>query len=132
MTEHDSPADLVGDDRVAWRRFVERTTPARAELFRYCRSLTGSVWDAEDLAQAAMLRSFARLSEPEEPVANARAFLFRVASNLWIDQHRRSHDVALEPGIRMVTWTRRRRPMSAAPRVSCFSSFRRRNGRPCC
>jgi RNA polymerase sigma-70 factor (ECF subfamily) len=36
---------------------------ARPELFRYCRALTGSVWDAEDLVQETMLRAYARLAQ---------------------------------------------------------------------
>jgi RNA polymerase sigma-70 factor, ECF subfamily len=43
--------DLVGPAKIIWHRFIERTAPLRPELFRYCRSLTGSVWDAEDLCK---------------------------------------------------------------------------------
>jgi hypothetical protein len=34
-----------------WRRFLEEYEPLRGELYRYCRFLTRSPWDAEDLAQ---------------------------------------------------------------------------------
>ena len=80
--------DLVGPAKVVWHRFIERTAPLRPELFRYCRSLTGSVWDAEDLVQDTMMRAFARLSQVSDPIQNAKAYLFKIASNLWIDRLR--------------------------------------------
>ena len=80
--------DLVGPAKIIWHRFIERTAPLRPELFRYCRSLTGSVWDAEDLVQDTMMRAFARLSQISDPIENAKAYLFKIASNLWIDRLR--------------------------------------------
>ncbi len=80
--------DLAGLTKKAWHLFIDRTEPLRPELYRYCRSLTGSVWDAEDLVQDTLMRAFARLSEASHPIANARAYLFRIASNLWIDKFR--------------------------------------------
>ncbi|WP_149093738.1 RNA polymerase sigma factor [Paenibacillus terrae] len=53
-------------------------------LYRYCLSLTGSIWDAEDLAQATflhMLQSEKKLHELE----NGEAYLIRSARNRWID-----------------------------------------------
>jgi DNA-directed RNA polymerase specialized sigma24 family protein len=47
----DLSRDLAADVQGAWRRFIERTEPLRPALHRYCRSLAGSVWDAEDLVQ---------------------------------------------------------------------------------
>src|SRR5438105_1762344 len=84
--------ELVGPIKAAWHRFIERTEPVRPELFRYCRSLTGSVWDGEDLVQDTLMRAFARLSEASQPIENARAYLFRIASNLWIDKFRVTHE----------------------------------------
>ena len=86
--------EIVGPIKAAWHRFLERTEPARADLFRYCRSLSGSVWDGEDLVQDTLLRAFARLSEVSEPIGNVRGYLFRIASNLWIDKHRGTHEFA--------------------------------------
>ncbi len=86
--------DIVGSIRAAWHRFIERTEPLRADLHRYCRSLTGSVWDGEDLAQDTLLRAFSRLSQTSEPIRNPRAYLFRTANNLWIDKFRRSREFA--------------------------------------
>lgn len=83
-------AELNKEVRGAWHRFIHRTADVRADLYRYCRSLTGSAWDAEDLVQDTLLRSFAKLGEVHHPIANTRAYLFRIASNLWIDRMRRT------------------------------------------
>lgn len=82
--------DLSG----AYRRFLETYEPLRPDLYRYCRYLTRSPWDAEDLAQDVLARAFVTLAQMHgsEP-PNPRAWLFRVASNLWIDQLRRRRDV---------------------------------------
>ena len=75
--------------RASWHGFVETYEPLRSELYRYCRHLTRSPWDAEDLAQDALARAFATLGQMGEAPPNPRAWLFRVASNLWLDQLRR-------------------------------------------
>lgn len=54
---------------------------------RYCLSLTGSRWDAEDLAQDTWLKAAGTLQERGH--INTEAFLLRVAKNLWIDKSRR-------------------------------------------
>jgi RNA polymerase sigma-70 factor (ECF subfamily) len=79
----------------SWHNLLDIYEPLRPELFRYCRHLTRSPWDAEDLAQDAMARAFATLGCLAEPPPNPRAWLFRVASNLWIDQVRRRRE---DPG----------------------------------
>jgi RNA polymerase sigma-70 factor, ECF subfamily len=82
-------SDLPGVVRGSWHRFLETYESLRPDLYRYCRYLTRSPWDAEDLAQDAMTRAFVTLGQMGEPPANPRAWLFRVASNLWIDEVRR-------------------------------------------
>lgn len=82
-------AALASVLRSSWHGFLDTYEPLRSDLYRYCRHLTRSPWDAEDLAQDAMARAFVTLGQMGEPPANARAWLFRVASNLWIDQVRR-------------------------------------------
>jgi RNA polymerase sigma-70 factor, ECF subfamily len=94
-------SNLANAAQGSWRRFLETYEPLRSELYRYCRYLTRSPWDAEDLAQDALARAFVTLARMggQEP-AHPRAWLFRVASNLWIDQARRRREVpteALEP-----------------------------------
>lgn len=88
--------DLAEEVRQAWHRFLQRTEPFRPDLYRYCRSLTGSVWDAEDLQQDTLLRAFAKLGEFSNPIANPKSYLFRIASNLWVDRFRRLEPVAFE------------------------------------
>ncbi|HEV7554992.1 MAG TPA: RNA polymerase sigma factor [Kofleriaceae bacterium] len=86
----------------SWHRFLDTYEPLRSELYRYCRYLTRSPWDAEDLAQDALARAFVTLAQMGQEPANARAWLFRVASNLWIDQMRKRRDVltdAPEPSV---------------------------------
>jgi len=73
-------------------RFMLELEALRPELYRYCRYLTRSPWDAEDLVQDALARGFVTLGRMATPPPNPRAWLFRVASNLWIDQKRRSRE----------------------------------------
>lgn len=80
---------LASDLRAFWHRFLETYEPLRPELYRYCRHLTRSPWDAEDLAQDTLARAFATLGQMGDSPPNPRAWLFRVAANLWIDQQRR-------------------------------------------
>jgi RNA polymerase sigma-70 factor, ECF subfamily len=77
----------------AWRRFLETYEPLRSDLYRYCRYLTRSPWDAEDLAQDTLARAFATLARMGEQPKSPRAWLFRIASNLWIDEVRRRREI---------------------------------------
>jgi RNA polymerase sigma-70 factor (ECF subfamily) len=81
--------DLTQEVQQAWHRFLQRTESLRPDLHRYCRALTGVVWDAEDLVQDTLLRAFAKLGEMGDKTENPKAYLFRIASNLWIDHWRR-------------------------------------------
>lgn len=87
---------LVAPLREMREQFLIITEPVRPELWKYCLHLTGSPWDAEDLVQETLLRAFARLSNFWQPLANPRAYLFRIASNTWIDVVRRGR-VPLDP-----------------------------------
>ena len=82
--------EFADEVRQSWHRFLQRTEAFRSDLHRYCRSLTGSVWDAEDLVQDTLLRAFAKLGEFANPIDNPKAYLFRIASNLWVDRFRRA------------------------------------------
>lgn len=94
MADGALPAALQGDLRAAWHRYVDLTAPLRPALHSYCRRLTGNLWDAEDLVQDTLLRAFATLGSIHHEVANPRAYLLRVASNLWIDATRRRESEA--------------------------------------
>src|SRR6185295_70985 len=85
--------DLAALARDACRRFSQSFEPLRPELYRYCRHLTRSPWDAEDLAQDVLTRAFVTLGKLGSAPPNPRAWLFRVASNTWIDQQRRPRAV---------------------------------------
>ena len=83
-------AALAAALRSSWHGFLDTYEPLRSDLYRYCRHLTRSPWDAEDLAQDAMARAFVTLGQMMgDPPANPRAWLVRVASNLWLDHQRR-------------------------------------------
>jgi RNA polymerase sigma-70 factor (ECF subfamily) len=87
--QSEPPASLAASLRSSWHGFVDTYEPLRSQLYRYCRHLTRSAWDAEDLAQEAMARAFVTLGQMGDAPPNPRAWLFRVASNLWLDQLRR-------------------------------------------
>jgi RNA polymerase sigma-70 factor (ECF subfamily) len=83
--------------RTSWFRFVDAVAPLRADLHRYCLKLTANIWDAEDLLQDTLLRGFGAIGRGDlhgesSRVENPRAYLFRVASNLWIDSVRRRRE----------------------------------------
>jgi RNA polymerase sigma-70 factor, ECF subfamily len=88
-----APQQLASDVRRAWQRFVDVYEPLRPDLYRYSRYLTRSAWDAEDLVQDTLARAFVTLGSTFRVPANPKAWLFRVASNLWIDRTRRAREV---------------------------------------
>lgn len=89
MAEPPVGAELRTATREAWNRFLELVDPVRPDLFRYCRRLTGNAWDAEDLIQDCLEQAFARLGTIEHDLQSPRAYLLRIASNLWVDRMRR-------------------------------------------
>ncbi len=92
------PARGLSDTvKATWHRFLDTYEPLRPELYRYCRYLTRSPWDAEDLVQDTRARAFVALGRLySDPPSNPRAWLFRVASNIWIDRRRKAREVAGE------------------------------------
>lgn len=77
------------DVRGPWRRFIDDITPLRPDLFKYCCGLTGSLWEGEDLAQDVLLHVFGQLGKLNTDVEHPRAYLIRMATNLWFDRLRR-------------------------------------------
>jgi RNA polymerase sigma factor (sigma-70 family) len=71
------------------KEFEKLIVKFRPELWKYCLYLTRSPWDAEDLVQDTIVKAFAHMSHLYQ-VVNIRAYLFRMASNLWIDWCRRA------------------------------------------
>src|ERR1700759_2185147 len=69
--------------------FARDVEPVRAQLLRYCTRLTGDAASGEDLEQETMARSFDALCRICGGPLNIKAYLFRVATNLWIDRQRK-------------------------------------------
>src|SRR5688572_18060941 len=91
-TRPESEPTLNQAVREPWRRFTQEFEPVRPELYRYCRTLTHSAWDAEDLVQDSLVRAFVSLGTSPSPPDNPRAWLFRVASNHWLNQVKRQRE----------------------------------------
>jgi RNA polymerase sigma-70 factor (ECF subfamily) len=89
MANPDLPENTHEEIRAAWHRYIDLTSPFRPELHRYCRRLTRNPWDAEDLVQDTLLRAFATLGMVNGKIQNARGYLVRTATHLWIDTLRR-------------------------------------------
>jgi RNA polymerase sigma-70 factor (ECF subfamily) len=89
MAEPEFPNQIRDAARAAWYRYVDFLAPFRPELYRYCRRLTGNIWDAEDLVQDTMVRGFSVLSRIHSTIDNPRGYLIRIATNLWVDATRR-------------------------------------------
>jgi RNA polymerase sigma-70 factor (ECF subfamily) len=90
MAEDALQRSLASGVREAWLSFSDTIEPLRPDLFRYCLRLTGNPFDAEDLVHDGMLRAFGTLGLRDEEIRKPRAFLFRVVTNLWIDELRRT------------------------------------------
>src|SRR6188472_1069522 len=86
--------ELLESTHRTWRRFLETYEPLRPDLYRYCRYLTRSPWDAEDLVQDTMARAFVTLARVAGDIASPRAWLFRVATNAWLNHVRRPRELA--------------------------------------
>lgn len=89
MIDVDTPDGLHDDLRTAWHRYIDMLVPLRPALYGYCRRMTGNVWDAEDLVQDTLLRAFGRWGVTYPEIRDARAYLLRTATNVWIDTLRR-------------------------------------------
>lgn len=63
--------------------------PVRAQLLRYCKRLTGDAASAEDLLQTTLLRGFDAFCQICGGPVDVKAYLFKIAANLHIDQTRK-------------------------------------------
>jgi RNA polymerase sigma-70 factor, ECF subfamily len=84
-----SPEELRNQLHAGWQQYIDMLIPFRPDLHRFCRSLTGNIWDAEDLAQEALLKAFAHWGVTYPEVRDVKAYLISVAANTWIDIVRR-------------------------------------------
>ncbi|MFC4560191.1 RNA polymerase sigma factor [Virgibacillus kekensis] len=60
----------------------------REDLWKYCRYLTGSPWEGEDLYQETLIKAFGALYQRWHPT-NPKFYIYRIATNTWIDQCRK-------------------------------------------
>lgn len=77
--------------------FIKEAEQLQRELLAYCHRLTGSVQDAEDLVQEAMLhgwRSYARFRGE----ASVRTWLYRIATNAFLSSTRRCRHLPSDLG----------------------------------
>ncbi len=79
--------------RGPFQQFTQEFEPLRPELYRYCRYLTRTPWDAEDLVQDTLVRAFVLLGTGHVAPAHPKAWLFRVASNRWLNINKQRREV---------------------------------------
>lgn len=89
MGDTELSSEVYTGARSAWHQYLKDLSPIRPALYRYCRSLTGNTWDADDLVQETLMRGFATLGVGQDEIKDPRAYLLRIAANAWIDWHRR-------------------------------------------
>jgi RNA polymerase sigma-70 factor (ECF subfamily) len=98
MDEIKLPDEMRDVLRASWHRYLDQVQPLRPQLHAYCRRLTRNLWDADDLVQESLLKAFGLLGHIENPIRNPRAYLLRIATNIWIDTlRRRERERALDP-----------------------------------
>jgi RNA polymerase sigma-70 factor (ECF subfamily) len=77
------------EKRLEKNNFLKEITDYRDDLFRYCRKLTNNPWD-EYLVQETLVVAYGRLSDKHSGINNLKSYLFKMATNQWIDWCRRS------------------------------------------
>lgn len=80
--------DIGIEARKLYASFIQSVDEFRPSLWKYCLHLTSNVWDAEDLMQDTLMKAFASLGQIRHPFL-PKKYLFRIASNTWIDQCRK-------------------------------------------
>ncbi|QGH32807.1 sigma-70 family RNA polymerase sigma factor [Gracilibacillus salitolerans] len=80
--------DIGIEARKLYASFIQSVDEFRPALWRYCLHLTSNVWDAEDLMQETLMKTFVSLGQIRHPFI-PKSYLFRIASNTWIDQRRK-------------------------------------------
>ena len=81
-------SDLTRDELNKQREFQFEMIPHLDSLFHFAMRLTSDPVDAEDLVQDTMVKAF-RFFSSYEKGTNAKAWLFRILKNSYINQYRR-------------------------------------------
>lgn len=69
--------------------FEEIVSGYSIDLWNYCKYVTGSPWDGEELFQETMIKSFGLLPQRWSEITDKKYYLFKVATNTWLDQCRK-------------------------------------------
>lgn len=110
-------AARAGDERA----FVELTSPHRPALHAHCYRLLGSVHDADDAIQEALLRAWRGIAR-YEPRAPVRAWLYRIATNVCLRMlERRARDRAVAVDARLEPYPDPVAPAASEP-PACVES----------
>lgn len=80
------------------KKFDQLIEPHRPALWQYCRMITRSPWDAEDLVQDTLLKAYSVLPRIFQPVV-PKSYLFRIATNTWLNLQRKQQRILLEEQI---------------------------------
>jgi len=96
MTDSDrASTETASALRQAHSEFLRLVEPHRSDLWRYCRGLCRTPWDAEDLLQDTLARAYSKLPLLWEAVSLPH-YLRRMAKNCWLDSLRRKNNSAEE------------------------------------
>ncbi|WP_274361921.1 RNA polymerase sigma factor [Paenibacillus thermotolerans] len=71
--------------------FERALAPLQDALAGYCRSVAGNRWDADDLLQETITKAYVRYVHTGRADFK-KAYLYRIASNAWIDKLRRERE----------------------------------------
>lgn len=80
---------FVEDARKLRNEFEDIVSDYSTDLWNYCKYVTGSPWDGEDLFQETMIKAFGLLPQRWSDITDKKYYLFRVATNTWLDQCRK-------------------------------------------
>jgi RNA polymerase sigma factor (sigma-70 family) len=81
--------DMVNETRKVRDEFFKTISDYSTDLWNYCKYITGSPWDGEDLYQETIIKSFGFLPQRWSEITEKKYYLFRVATNTWIDHCRK-------------------------------------------
>ena len=85
LTDQDLLARAVQGDAEAFGDLYERYLD---EIQRYIYYRVANRFDAEDLTETVFLKAWETLPHAETPIANLRAWLYRIAHNIVVDYYR--------------------------------------------